>query len=253
MGISAGKKALVTGASRGIGAEIARRIAATRAEVAVHYGGSEGAALELVNEIEQTGNVAFPVQADLSDANAAETIREGLAQQWGDGFGLDFLINNAGVGAEWGKYGFGNVTAEHFDTLFHVNVRGPLMVTQALAENLNADGRVVLISSVSGRSAQPRSPVYSATKSAVNGLTNTLALALAKRGVTVNAIAPGAVDTEFLAGIRKVPGFEEAAKKSCWSGRLGTPEDIAGAVMMLLGDDAAWINGQVIEATGGLA
>ncbi|MEQ9662482.1 MAG: SDR family oxidoreductase [Parasphingopyxis sp.] len=252
MGEFSGKTAVVTGASRGIGAETAKRIAAEGARVAVHYGNSPDAARDVVAAIESAGGSAFAVQADLADSAAivpmVDAIREGFGSR-----PVDFLVNNAGVGSEWGKHGFGNVTAEHFDALFHVNVLAPLLITQALAENFAEGGRVVLLSSVSGRSAQPRSPVYSASKAAVNSLTPMLALALAKRGVSVNAIAPGAVDTEFLTGIRTVPGFEEAAKKACWSGRLGTVEDIAGAIMMLLRKESGWINGRVIEATGGLA
>lgn len=247
-----GKTAVVTGASRGIGAETARRIAAEGVRTCVHYGGSADAARAVVAEIEAAGGSAFAVQADFADAGSIEplvaAIRDGF-----DGQPIDYLVNNAGIGSEWGKHGFGGVTADHFDTLFHVNVLAPILLTQALAEDLAEGGRVVLVSSVSGRSSQPRSPVYAASKAAVNSLTGTLALALAKKGVTVNAIAPGAVDTDFLEGIRKVPGFEEAAKKACWSGRLGTAEDIAGAIMMLLREESGWINGRVIEATGGLA
>jgi NAD(P)-dependent dehydrogenase (short-subunit alcohol dehydrogenase family) len=250
-----GRTAIVTGASRGIGAATAKRIGAAGAHVAVHYGGSAEAACGVVAEIEAAGGTAFAVQADLAASNGvdklfAETDR--VFGREGEQTCLDIFVNNAGIGNDGVDSRFGKVTPEHFDRLFAVNVKAAALAVQAAAERICDGGRIVTISSVSGRVPQSFSPVYASTKAALNSLTRSAAQALGIRRITVNAIAPGAVDTEFIAQLRARPGFDENAVRHIWMGRLGRPEDIAGAAMMLLSDDAGWVTGQVIEASGGL-
>lgn len=250
-----GKTAIVTGASRGIGAATAMRIGRAGAHVAVHYGGSADAADAVVAEIVAEGGKAFAVQADLAAPDGVEALfaeTDRVFGRDGDAPCLDIFVNNAGVGNEGLDARFGKVTPEHFDRLFTVNVKAATLAVQAAADRMREGGRIVAISSVSGRVPQSFSPVYAASKAALNSLTRSVAQALGRRRITVNAIAPGAVATEFIAHLRARPGFDENAAKHIWMGRLGQPEDIAGAVMMLLSDDAGWVTGQVIEASGGL-
>jgi 3-oxoacyl-[acyl-carrier protein] reductase len=165
---------------------------------------------------------------------------------------LDILINNAGYGSDGSDASLGNENEVHFDRQFAVNVKGPHFVCQQALPRLRDGGRVVNIGSVSGRIAQPASAGYAMTKRALQSLTMSMAQLVAPRGITVNLVAPGAVDTDFIAHLRSRPGFDAAVSRSTPMGRMGRPDDIAGAVMMLLGDDARWVTGQIIEASGGV-
>ncbi|ALH80351.1 SDR family NAD(P)-dependent oxidoreductase [Sphingopyxis macrogoltabida] len=248
-----GKTALVTGGSRGIGAAIVRRLGQAGAHAAVNYAGSKDAAEALVAEIEAAGGRAFAVQADVSSLVGIEALFAACDAAFGGAPNLDILINNAGVG-RGGRDGTLKGAGEAlFDELFTVNVKGPHFVTQAALPRLRDGGRIVNIGSMSGKVGQPFAASYAMTKRAIQSLTFSTALAVAKRQITCNCIAPGAVATEFIAALREQPGWDEATAKHTPMGRLGEPEDIAGAVMMLLGDDARWVTGQVIEASGGLA
>lgn len=252
MGMFAGKTALVTGASRGIGAATAARIAAEGALVAVHYGQNRQLADDLVARIAADGGQAFAIGADL----ASTTEIEGLFRQLDEELtrrtrseGLDILISNAGIGGAGSS--FAEATPEVFDNLFAINVRGMFFVTQHAIPRMRENGRVVCIGSLSARGASPERVLYSASKHFVNNLVPSLAKELAPRHVTVNAIAPGAVDTDLIAGLKADPKMVEMIVRTTPFGRLGTADDIAGAIMMLLGPDAGWVTGQVIEATGG--
>lgn len=248
-----GKTALVTGGSRGIGAAVVRRLGKAGAHVAINYAGNKDAANALTSEIEAAGGKAFAVQADVSELAGIEAMFAACDVNFGGAPNLDILINNAGVG-RGGRDGTLKAGGEDvFDELFAVNVKGPHFVTQAALPRLRDGGRIVNIGSMSGKVGQPFAAGYAMTKRAIQSLTFSTALAVAKRQITCNCIAPGAVATEFIAALRAQPGWDEATAKHTPMGRLGEPEDIAGAVMMLLGEDARWVTGQIIEASGGLA
>ncbi|WP_447762523.1 SDR family NAD(P)-dependent oxidoreductase [Sphingopyxis panaciterrae] len=248
-----GRAALVTGGSRGIGAAIVRRLGTAGAHVAVNYAGNREAAEALVAEVDAAGGTAFAVQADVSSLSGIEALFTTCDARFGGAPNLDILINNAGVGRSGRDGTLKGAGEDLFDELFAVNVKGPHFVTQAALPRLRGGGRIVNIGSMSGKVGQPFAASYAMTKRAIQSLTFSTALAVARRQITCNCIAPGAVATEFIAALREQPGWDEATAKHTPMGRLGEPEDIAGAVMMLLGGDARWVTGQIIEASGGLA
>jgi len=248
----AGKTVLVTGGSRGIGAAIVRRLAAAGAHVAVNYAAAHDAAEALVAEVAAAGGAAFTVQADIASVGEIKAMFAACDQRFGAAPNLDILINNAGYGSDGSNASLAEENEAHFDRQLAVNLKGPHFVCQQALGRLRDHGRVVNIGSVSGRVAQPQSAGYAMTKRALQSLTFSMAQQLARRQITVNLIAPGAVDTDFIAHLRAKPGFDEGVAKNTPMGRMGRPEDIAGAVMMLVGDDARWVTGQIIEASGGL-
>lgn len=248
-----GKTAIVTGASRGIGAAIARRIAAAGAHVAVNYAQSHEAASRLVAEITDADGKAFAVQADVSTADGIATLFADCDRIFGGSPNIDILINNAGIGRSGRDGSLRGASEDLFDELFAVNVKGPHFVIQAALPRLRDHGRIVNIGSMSGKVGQTFAASYAMTKRAIQSLTFSTALEVAHRQITCNCIAPGAVATDFIAALRAKPGWDEATRRHTPMGRLGEPGDIAGAVMMLLGEDARWVTGQIIEASGGLA
>lgn len=253
--IFSGKTALVTGASRGIGAAVARRIAAAGGHVAVNFARNAEAAEAVVEAIRQSGGQAFAVQADVGSSDSIRRMFETVDARFGregEAPFLDFLVNNAGQGSDGTDQRLGRATEVAFDRMVAVNARGPFFVSQEAMPRLRSGGRLVNIGSIAGRVAQPYSPAYAMTKRALQSLTMSLAQALASRQITANLVAPGAVDTDFIAALAEKPGWLEAAAKNTPFGRIGTPDDIAGAVMMLLSNDAGWVTGQIIEAGGGL-
>jgi len=252
MACLSGKTALVTGASRGIGARTAQRLGEAGALVAVHYGKSRDKADAVVRSIRDAGGNAFAIGADLVRVEDIEDMFHELDDELASrtaSTGLDILVANAGIGG--GGSSFAEATRESFDTLFDTNVRGMFFTCQHAIPRLRENGRVVCIGSLAARDAAPERVVYSASKHFVKNLVPSLAKELAPRRITVNAIAPGAVDTDLIAGLKENPKMIEMIVRTTPFGRLGTPDDIAGAIMMLLGPDAAWVTGQVIEATGG--
>jgi 3-oxoacyl-[acyl-carrier protein] reductase len=245
-----GKTALVTGGSRGIGAAIVRRLALGGADVAFTYAGRKDEAEALAAEL---GGKTSAHQVDIRSPDAVKALFAALDTRFGGAPNLDILINNAGHGSDGeSSTALGEVQEEHYDRVFDTNVKGTFFVSQEAMPRLRDMGRVVHIGSVAGRGAQPQTVAYGMTKTALQSLTWSMATALATRQITVNTIAPGAVDTEFIARLRAIPGWDQGVAKNTPFGRLGTPDDIAGAVMMMLGPDAAWVTGQVIEASGGL-
>jgi 3-oxoacyl-[acyl-carrier protein] reductase len=242
-----GKIALVTGASKGIGAAIARELAARGAAVAVNYSGSKAGAEKVVAEIKAAGGKAIAVQANVGDAASIRPLIDAVATQLGP---IDILVNNAGI------YEFGPleaITPEHFHKQFNVNVLGLLLVTQAAVPRFNpAGGSIINIGSVVGRMAFPNAAVYSATKGAVDSITVSLSKELGARKIRVNALNPGMVETEGVhaAGIIGTD-FEKNAAAETPLGRIGQPGDVATAAAFLASTDSGWLSGQTIYASGG--
>ncbi|KAF0719014.1 Aste57867_1334 [Aphanomyces stellatus] len=245
----AGKVALVTGGSRGIGKAIARRLAEDGASVIINYASSIKHAQSVVDEINanaEDGQHALPIQADVSDYKQCQS----LVKQSLDAFGhVDIVVLNAGV---LDNKALDQITEEAFDRSIGINVKGPLFLTQLLAPNFQAGSRVIFISSslTATSSITPNYTLYVTSKGAVEQLSRTLARDLGKRGITVNTVSPGPTNTELF-----FEGKPEAVVNAITSvnplGRLGEPEEIANVVAFLAGPDASWVNGQNIRANGG--
>jgi len=239
------KVAIVTGASRGIGAAIARRLAADGYTVVINYAGGEAPAEALAREIEAAGARAITAQADVSDAAAVARMFDAAEAAFG---GVDVVVNNAGIMQL-------APLAESDDALFDrqvaINLKGTFNVLRQAARRLRDGGRIVNFStSVVGLKLESYG-VYAATKAAVETMTAILAKELRGRSISVNAVAPGPVATAlFLDG--KSPELIERMAKMNPLERLGTPEDIAASVAFLAGPDGGWINGQVLRANGGM-
>jgi 3-oxoacyl-[acyl-carrier protein] reductase len=244
----AGKVAVVTGASKGIGASIALHLAAEGAAVVVNYSSSKEGADRVVGEITGKGGKAIAVQANV--AKEADIRR--LFAEARKAFGpLDILINNAGI------YEFApleNVTAEHFHKMFDLNVLGLILASQEAVKHFGpAGGNIVNISSVAATAALPTTSVYSATKAAVDAVTKSLAKELGPRNIRVNSINPGMVETEGVhaAGIAD-SDFRKQIESQTPLGRIGQPRDVAPAAVFLASADSAWITGETLYISGGL-
>lgn len=248
MGKLQGKTAVVTGASKGIGAGIAKALAAEGASVVVNYASSRDAAARVVAQIEAGGGRAIAVQGDMARASDVARLFDEARKAFGP---LDVLVNNAGV------FQFAPleaVTEEEFHREFNTNVLGPILATREAVRHFRSEGgSVINISSITGANPVPNSVVYSATKSAVDAVTLALARELGPRNIRVNAIAPGGVDTE---GARELgvigSDFEKQMVAHTPLGRFGRPEDIARVAVFLASADSAWLTGERITASGGL-
>jgi 3-oxoacyl-[acyl-carrier protein] reductase len=242
-----GKVAVVTGASKGIGAAIAKALAAEGASVVVNYASSQADADAVVASITQAGGKAAAVRGDVSKAADAQGIIDAAIETYGR---LDVLVNNSGV------YEFApleNITEAHFHKHFNVNVLGLLLTTQAAAKHLGEGGSIVNIGSVVSRVTPPGSAVYTATKGAVDAITGVLARELGPRKIRVNSVNPGMVVTE---GATAAGFIESDMATSIVSqtplARLGQPDDIARVAVFLASDDAGWLTGETLLAGGGL-
>jgi 3-oxoacyl-[acyl-carrier protein] reductase len=238
------RTALVTGGSRGIGRAIALRLARDGVRVGVHYGGNEGAAKRTVDDIRAAGGQAFALRADLGDTGAVERLWSEYDLQ---ADGLDILVNNAGIGKH---QPLAEVTPEWFDRLVAVNARAPFFLVQQGLSRLRDRGRIVNIGSGVTRIAFPQDTAYSMTKGALNTLTLTLAKELGPRGITVNTVGPGIVETEMNDWLADPAAARAAAAYSVF-GRVGQPDDVADVVAFVASEQARWITGQWIDATGG--
>ncbi|MFJ2767878.1 SDR family oxidoreductase [Streptomyces sp. NPDC087300] len=239
----AGKTALVTGGSRGIGRGIAERLGRDGARVGVHFGSNEVAAKETVTAIEDAGGSAFAFGAELGVPGDAETLWTEFDRH---ADGLDILVNNAGIGLYAHA---GEVQEADYDRVFGVNAKALFFVTQQGLGRLRDGGRIINISSGVTRIAFPVTVAYSMTKGAVNVLTHTLAQELGPRGITVNAVAPGIIGTEMMDGVPEDQRAEMAGYSTF--DRIGTPADVADIVSFVASRDGRWITGQYIDATGG--
>lgn len=239
------KVAVVTGASRGIGAAVAERLARDGFTVVVNYAGSQAPAEALVRKIEAAGGRALAAQGDVANPEAVKRMFDAAEAAFG---GVDVLVNNAGIMSL-------APLAQSDDALFDrhvaVNLKGSFNTMREAARRLRDGGRIVNFSSSVVGLLQPTYGVYAATKAAIEAMTSVLAKEMRGRGITVNAIAPGPTATNlFLDG--KSPELVERLAKLAPLERLGQPEDIAAAVAFLAGPDGAWINGQTLRANGGI-
>jgi 3-oxoacyl-[acyl-carrier protein] reductase len=239
------KVALVTGASRGIGMAIAERLARDGFKLIINYSENATPAEALVRKLEEAGGHAIAVKADISDPSAVRQMFEAAEAAFG---GVDVLVNNAGIMA---LASIAETDDASFDRHIAVNLRGTFNTLREAAKRLRAGGRIVNFSSSVVGLLMPTYGVYVATKAAVEGLTSVLAKELRGRNITVNAVAPGPTATDlFLKG--KPQEVVDRMAKMAPLERLGQPSDIADVVSFLAGPDAAWVNGQVLRANGGI-
>jgi 3-oxoacyl-[acyl-carrier protein] reductase len=245
----AGRTALVTGASRGLGRAIAQRLAAEGALVGIHYGGSEAAAMRTLETIEQAGGRAFLVQAELGVNGDVTTLFSNLERGLA-GRPLNILVNNAAVSNP--EATIDRTTPEEYERTFAINVRAPFFIIQRALPLIPDGGRIINISSGVTWFATS-AIVYSMTKGALNVLGRSLANSLGSRGITVNTISPGITETDMNPALRngERQAIEGVAAMTAL-GRPGQPADIADAVAFFASDDARWITGQTVEVNGGL-
>lgn len=240
------KVALVTGASRGIGRAAAIALGRQKAYVSINYAGNEAAAAETLAKVREAGGDGELQRFDVGDATAVDAAISDLAKRKGR---LDVLVVNAGIALDTLLL---RVTDEQIQKTFATNVNGALWCTKSAIRVMMKKkvGRVILLSSVVAESGNPGQAVYSASKAALIGLTKTLAREYASRGITVNAVAPGFIDTDMTSTL------PEEAKASIVAqtplGRVGTPEEVASAIVFLASDEASYITGQVLRVNGGM-
>ncbi len=242
-----GKVALVTGASKGIGAEIAKSLAAEGASVVVNYASSKAGADAVVEAITKAGGKAVAVGGDVSKAAQAKALVDATISAFGK---LDILVNNSGV------YKFGAIEEfddAHFDNHFNINVRGNLLVTQAAVKHLPEGGSIINIGSGVSRLTPPQSVIYTATKGALDAITGVLAKELGPRKIRVNSINPGIVETEGTHSGNIIGSeLDTFLVSQTPLGRIGHVDDIAPVAVFLASDDARWVTGETIIVSGGL-
>lgn len=243
-----GKVAVVTGASKGIGAAIASKLGSEGASVVVNYASDKTGAEKVVKAVQAKGGKAVAIQADVSKKDQVKKLFQETKKAFGP---IDVLVNNAGV------YEFKSleeVDEQHYRKLFDINVLGLLFATQEAAATIgNGGGSIINISSIASKTPPPGGSVYSATKGAVDVITRSLAQELGPRKIRVNTLAPGATDTE---GVRTTFGedrtFSDHAISRTPLGRMGTVDDIANAALFLASEDSGWITGEEILVGGGI-
>ena len=239
------KVVLVTGASRGIGKAIALALASVGANVVINYASSSAAADQVVGEITEAGGNAIALQADVSQADQVESLIQTVMEKWGR---VDVLVNNAGITRDTLLL---RMKPEEWQAVIDLNLTGVFLCTRAVSKIMlkQRSGRVINIASVAGQMGNPGQANYSAAKAGVIGFTKTVAKELASRGVTVNAVAPGFIETDMTKDLKNT----EEILKFIPLGRYGQPEEVAGMVRFLAADPAAaYITGQVFNVDGGM-
>jgi 3-oxoacyl-[acyl-carrier protein] reductase len=240
----AGKVALVTGASRGMGQKIAEDLARYGAKVVVNYASSSGKAEEVVAGIKQQGGEAVAIQADISKVSEVETLFQKTLEAYGQ---VDILVNNAGIMI---TKPIANITEEDFDKQFAINVKGTFFAIQQAALHMNENGRIINFStSVTGQMF-PTYSAYAGSKGAVEQITRQLAKELGPKGITINAVAPGPVNSELFRAGKTEEQISNFANMNSF-GRLGEPEDISKVVLFLASQESQWVTGQTIRVNGG--
>lgn len=240
------KVILVTGASRGIGAEIAQQLASAGAKIIVNYAGGKDAAEQVVISIKEKGGEAIAIQADVSNAEAVKQLFDQAINHYGK---IDVLVNNAGIMIT--KL-IKDTTDEDFSRQFDINVRGTFNTLREAATKLADNGSIINFSSTTTRVMMPAYGAYVATKGAVEQLTRVFAKEAGSRGINVNAILPGPTNTALFTDGKPQEVIDKLASLNAFN-RLGEPADIAKIVVFLAGDDAKWISGQMIGANGAMA
>jgi 3-oxoacyl-[acyl-carrier protein] reductase len=245
-GVLSGKGAVVTGGSRGIGAAIVRRLAADGAAVVFNFARSPDQAAQVAKDVRDAGGRAWPVRADLGVPGAVDELMAAAGQHLD---GLDILVNNAAL--EFASAPIADTSEEVFDAVMTVNARATFLAIRHAARSMRDDGRIISISTLNTTRPAPGIAPYVASKGAVEQLTQVAAVELGARGITVNAVCPGATDTDML---RNANPPEALAQLPALTplGRLGQPADIADVVALLASPDGRWLTGQIIHATGGL-
>ncbi|RYF33471.1 MAG: SDR family oxidoreductase [Comamonadaceae bacterium] len=245
--------ALVTGASRGLGKNTALHLARRGVDVILTYNASADEARAVVKEIEAFGRRAVALQLDVSESSSFDafgaTLKQVLGEVW-QRERFDYLVNNAGTGLD---AAFAETTEAQFDSMMAIHLKGPFFLTQKLLPLINDGGRIVNLSSGLARFAMPGKAAYATMKGGIEVLTRYLAKELGARGIAVNTVAPGAIATDFGGGVvRDNPQMNAAIASQTALGRVGLPDDIGGAISMLLEADNRWVTGQRIEVSGGM-
>jgi NAD(P)-dependent dehydrogenase (short-subunit alcohol dehydrogenase family) len=246
------KIALVTGSSRGLGKNEALALAKKGNDIIITYNSRKDEADKVVAEIETLGRKAIALQLNTGDVKTFDAFKAELLVELQKVWGVsqfNFLINNAGIDA---AAPFAQATEEDFDKLFNIHFKGVFFLTQTLLPVIADGGRIINTSTGLTRFATPGYAAYASMKGAIEVLTKYLAKELGSRGITVNLIAPGIIETDFTAAAREHPGVIEFLSSQTALGRIGQPDDIGGVVAFLCSDDARWITAQRIEASGGM-
>lgn len=246
------KIALITGSSRGLGKAMALHLAKLGAKIIVTYNNNESAASETVAEIQSEGSDAFSVQLNTGKSETFDEfykkVQSQLKERW-NAASFDILVNNAGIIAH---EMIAETSVETFEALNNIQLRGPFFMTQKALPFLNDGGRIINISTGLARFSLPGYGAYAAMKAGIEAFTRYLAKELGSRQITANVVAPGAIDTDMNAGAMQNPDFVKTISSVTALGRVGVPGDISGVVAFLASEDGRWVNGQRIEASGGM-